>query len=175
MLTSRGEVKLVDLGIAKRLDEERRSRRRAVGRDAALHLPGADPGAKDIDARADIYSLGATLYHLVTGHTPFAGSSGALVMSMHLIEPLPDPRRYEPALSEGMCRVLRKMMAKKREERYPDVYALDVDLFRLQCGEMPQPDEQAGAAAQGGTRGTGSRTPLRPSSRRRRARSTRAS
>ena len=48
---------------------------------------------------------------------------------------------YEPSLSEGLCRVLRKMMAKERDERYPDVYALDRDLYRLQIGEMPEADE----------------------------------
>jgi serine/threonine-protein kinase len=95
-------------------------------------------GARDIDARADIYSLGATFYQLVTGHAPYKGTSGALVMSMHLTHPLPDPRIYEPGLSDGVCRVLGKMLAKEREERYPDVYALDRDLYRLQSGEMPE-------------------------------------
>jgi serine/threonine-protein kinase len=99
-----------------------------------------------VDARADIYSLGATLYHLLTGHTPYSGSSGPIVMSMHLVEPLPDPRRFEPSLTEGVCAVVRKMMAKNRDERYPDVYALDLDLYRLQCGEMPQTDERPTAA-----------------------------
>ena len=89
-------------------------------------------GLKDIDARSDIYSLGATFYHLVTGQAPYKGTSGALVMSMHLSAPLPDPRQFEPSLSEGLCRVLRKAMAKDPDERYPDVGAMDRDLQRLQ-------------------------------------------
>jgi serine/threonine-protein kinase len=96
---------------------------------------------KDIDARADIYSLGATLFQLVTGRAPYEGSSGALVMSMHLTHPLPDPRKFVPGLSEGICRVLRKMMAKDRNERYPDVLALDRDLYKLQVGQTPEPVE----------------------------------
>jgi serine/threonine-protein kinase len=142
MLTMNGELKLVDLGIAKRLDEDQNLTQtgQAVGTPHYIS-PEQIRGLKDIDARADIYSLGATLYHLVTGHAPYKGTSGALVMSMHLTHPLPDPRKYEPSLSEGICRVLRKMMAKERDERYPTAAALDQDLYRLQIGEMPAPEE----------------------------------
>ena len=142
ILTAKGDLKVVDLGIAKRVDEDQSLTQtgQAVGTPHYIS-PEQIRGLKDIDARADIYSLGATFYHLVTGSVPYKGTSGALVMSMHLTHPLPDPRRYEPALSEGLCRVLRKTMAKEREERYADVYALDRDLYRLQMGEMPEADE----------------------------------
>jgi serine/threonine-protein kinase len=149
MLTSKGEVKLVDLGIAKRVDEDQflTQTGQAVGTPHYIS-PEQIRGVRDIDARADIYSLGATLYHLVTGHTPFRGSSGALVMSMHLAQPLPDPRSYVPGLSDGICRVIRKMMAKDREERYADVDTLDRDLYRLQTGEAPQADEPSATAVE---------------------------
>jgi serine/threonine protein kinase len=149
MLTSRGDVKLVDLGIAKRLDEEVSLTQtgQAIGTPHYIS-PEQIRGQRDIDSRADIYSLGATLYHLLTGHTPYPGSSGPIVMSMHLVEPLPDPRRFETSLTDGVCRVVRRMMAKNREERYPDVYALDLDLYRLQCGESPKPDERPTAATE---------------------------
>ena len=145
MLTSRGDVKLVDLGIAKRVEESQSLTQtgQAIGTPHYIS-PEQIRGQKDVDSRADVYSLGATLYHLVTGHTPYPGSSGPIVMSMHLVEPLPDPRRFEAGLSEGICRVIRKMMAKDRDERYGDVYALDLDLYRLQCGETPQFDERQG-------------------------------
>jgi serine/threonine protein kinase len=142
MLTSRGEVKIVDLGIAKRIDEDQSLTQSGTSIGTPHYIsPEQIRGQKDIDARADIYSLGATLYHLVTGHTPFSGTSGPLVMSMHLVDPLPDPRKWVPDLSEGLCRVLRKMMAKKREERYPEMAFLDVDLHRLQAGQTPAPAE----------------------------------
>ena len=142
MLTRRGEVKLVDLGIAKRVDEDQSLTQtgHAVGTPHYIS-PEQISGSRDIDGRADIYSLGATLYHLVTGHTPFKGPSGAVVMTMHLTQPLPDPRTHVRGLSEGLCRVIRKMMAKRREERYPDVDGLDRDLYRVQVGELPEADE----------------------------------
>ena len=149
MLTSKGEVKLVDLGIAKRVDEDQSLTQtgQAVGTPHYIS-PEQIRGVKAVDARADIYSLGATLYHLVTGHTPFKGTSGALVMSMHLVQPLADPRTYVPGLSEGLCRVIRKMMAKSRDERYPDVDALDRDLYRLQTGEPPEGTEPGDTAVE---------------------------
>ena len=149
MLTSKGEVKLVDLGIAKRVDEDQNLTQtgQAVGTPHYIS-PEQIRGLRDIDARADIYSLGATLYHLVTGHTPFRGTSGALVMSMHLAQPLADPRTYRPELSEGICRVIRKTMAKERAERYPDADSLDRDLYRLQTGEMPEAAEPGETAVE---------------------------
>ena len=149
MLTSKGEVKLVDLGIAKRVDEDQNLTQtgQAVGTPHYIS-PEQIRGLRDIDARADIYSLGATLYHLVTGHTPFRGTSGALVMSMHLAQPLADPRTYRPELSEGLCRVIRKMMAKERAERYPDADSLDRDLYRLQTGESPEASEPGETAVE---------------------------
>jgi serine/threonine protein kinase len=142
MLTAKMELKLVDLGIAKRVGEDQGLTQtgEAVGTPQYIS-PEQIRGLKDIDARADIYSLGATFYHLLTGHPPYKGTSGALVMSMHLTEALPDPRKYVPELSEGVCRVLRKMMAKQREERYRNVYELDRDLYRLQIGEAPEAEE----------------------------------
>ncbi len=143
MLTAKGErLKLVDLGLAKQVGEDHALTQtgQALGTPEYIS-PEQIRGLKDIDGRADIYSLGATFFQLITGHAPFKGTSGAMVMSMHLTQPLPDPRMYEPSLSEGVCRVLRKMMAKEREERYSDVYALDRDLYRLQVGEKVEPEE----------------------------------
>ncbi len=148
MLTARRDrLKIVDLGIAKRIDEDQALTQtgQAVGTPQYIS-PEQIRGVRDIDARADIYSLGATFFQLVTGHAPYEGTSGAMIMSMHLTHPLPDPRTYVPDLSEGVCRVLRKMMAKDRDERYRDVHALDRDLYKLQIGETPQPSEPTASA-----------------------------
>ncbi len=72
MLTNRGEVKIVDLGIAKRVDEDTSLTQSGTSIGTPHYIsPEQIRGQKDIDARADVYSLGATFYHLVTGHTPF--------------------------------------------------------------------------------------------------------
>jgi serine/threonine protein kinase len=146
MLTTKGELKIVDLGIAKRLDEDQDLTQTGQAVGTPQYISPEQVKGLRVDARADIYSLGATFYHLLTGRPPYKGTSAAMVMTMHLTEPLPDPRAFEPSLSEGVCRILRKMLAKEREERYSDVAALDLDLYRLQRGEMPAPEEPSATA-----------------------------
>jgi serine/threonine-protein kinase len=147
ILSTRGDLKLVDLGVAKRVGDDQSITQTGLMVGTPHYIsPEQVRGQRDIDGRADIYSLGATLYHLVTGHTPFSGSSGAHVMSMHLFADLPDPRSYEPSVSEGFCRVLRKMMAKERDERYAEVAEVDRDLHLLETGETPEVDEPTDTA-----------------------------
>ena len=146
MLTFKGELKLVDLGIAKRLDEDQDLTQTGQAVGTPQYISPEQIRGLRVDARADIYSLGATFYHLLTGRPPYKGTSAAVVMTLHLTEPLPDPRTYEPTLSEGVCRVLRKMLAKERDERYSDVGALDRDLYKLQIGETPEPEEPTSTA-----------------------------
>ena len=144
MLSAKGEVKLVDLGLAKSLTDDAILTQTGHSMGTPHYIsPEQIKGVKDVDRRADIYSLGASLFHLVTGHTPFSGGSGPVIMTRHLMEPLPDPRKYEPSLSEGLVRVIRKMMVKERGGRYQAIDAVDLDLWRLQCGEPPALDEDA--------------------------------
>jgi eukaryotic-like serine/threonine-protein kinase len=139
MLTAKGELKLVDLGVAKRVDEDQSLTQTGQALGTPHYIsPEQIRASKDIDGRADIYSLGATMYHLVTGKPPFNGSSSAMVMSLHLYQPVEDPRASVPELSEGFAFVLQKMMAKDPNDRYPDADAVDRDLYRLEIGEAPE-------------------------------------
>jgi serine/threonine-protein kinase len=103
-------------------------------------------GAKVIDHRADIYSLGASLYCLATGKVPFEGSSGAHIMSRHLNDPLPDPREHVPELSEEFCRVVAKAMEKDPARRHQDTEELRAALARVRAEAGGAADHVAGAA-----------------------------
>jgi hypothetical protein len=149
MFTRQGDFKLVDLGLAKNLNEDVSQTVTGTTMGTPHFIsPEQILGASEIDQRADIYSLGATLYNLATGALPFDGSSGAHIMSLHLNEPLRDPRHAAPDLSVAFCRVLGRMMAKDPKDRYQSASALDEDLERLQVGRKPGPIVPVASAVQ---------------------------
>jgi serine/threonine-protein kinase len=94
-------------------------------------------GEVDIDLRADLYSLGGTFYHMVTGRVPFEGPTPSAVMHKHLKEPLTPPDHLNTNLSSGCGVMIEMLMAKDREERYPSARELLIDLDRLARHEPP--------------------------------------
>ena len=94
-------------------------------------------GDSNVDFRADIYSLGATLYHLVTGRMPFEGDSEKEIMEKHLREPLVPPDHINTNLSNGLGEVVEAMMAKNPDDRYSSTSELLLDLKAVAAGEPP--------------------------------------
>jgi serine/threonine-protein kinase len=92
----------------------------------------------DVDARADVYSLGATLYHMVTGQPPFPHKGIDQVLQAHLHEPLTPPDHLNTSLSSGFGEVVEIMMAKDRSDRYRTPDDLILDLECLLAGEPPK-------------------------------------
>jgi serine/threonine-protein kinase len=96
-------------------------------------------GQTDIDIRADIYSLGATFYHMVTGSVPYSGDNPGEVMRKH-VDPrvqLVPPDHLNTRLSSGLGMVIETMLAKNREHRYSTPDDLILDLKCLIQGESP--------------------------------------
>jgi serine/threonine-protein kinase len=94
-------------------------------------------GEKDIGPPADIYSLGVTLYHMVTGNVPFEGKNPSSVMHKHLKTELVPPDHVNPKLGAGISEVIEMMMAKKVKNRYQNCSDLLIDLRALKNGETP--------------------------------------
>jgi serine/threonine protein kinase len=124
-LTTAGVVKVLDLGLARLYAEE--------GGDGSLTGAGHLMGTADFmapeqlldshsaDIRADLYSLGCTLYHLLAGDPPFgdeAYPTTARKREAHLQEPAPDIRARRPDVPAGLAAVLRRLLAKRPGERY---------------------------------------------------------
>jgi len=140
LVTPEGTVKLCDLGLAKSTGPVEQSLTQdglAVGTPYFMS-PEQVRGDKDVDIRADLYSLGASLFYLVTGKHPFEGKSAAETMSLHLNAPVPDPRKLVPTLHEDFAWVIHKLMAKDRKDRYQKPLDLLDDLKKILDGSSPQ-------------------------------------
>ncbi len=131
MLTKDGNVKLADLGLARLTTDEQWAMSEAgmaIGTPYYIS-PEQVRGQVDVDIRADIYSLGATLYHMVTGRVPYAGQTPQEVMKKHVDKNvlLIPPDHINTRLSSGLGVVVETMMAKNRDLRYrnPDDMLLD--------------------------------------------------
>jgi hypothetical protein len=138
MINRDGKVKLTDLGLAKEMLDSRVTQTGIALGTPHYMSPEQARGDKEIDIRSDIYSLGATLYHMLTGQPPFVGKSAAVVITKHLMEQVPSPQEIKSEVSTGICKVIARMMAKEQEDRYPTPVALIQDLEQVARGEEPK-------------------------------------
>jgi serine/threonine-protein kinase len=139
IIDSSGVVKLADMGLAREttdIETAQTEEGKAYGTPYYI-APEQIRGKIDIDGRADIYGLGATFYHMVTGRVPFMADDPTEVMKKHLKEPIIPPDHINTSLSAGLSEIIEVMMAKRREERYKDVEELLVDLEAVRSGSPP--------------------------------------
>ena len=139
MLTPAGVAKLTDLGLARATDDKAAAEQEAGKAYGTPYYisPEQIRGDVDIDFRADIYSLGATMYHLVTGRPPFEGENPSAVMHKHLKQPLVPPDHINTALSAGVGEIIEVAMAKNRDERYGRTEDMLEDLRAVRAGQAP--------------------------------------
>ena len=126
MIISRdGKVKVADFGIARAVSSQ------TIGVNAvgSVHYISPEQAKGNYsDGRSDLYSLGITMYEMLTGKLPFDGDNPVSVALAHLEEPVQPPSRINPEVSASLDRIILKCTQKKPERRYQNAYELIADL-----------------------------------------------
>jgi serine/threonine protein kinase len=122
LVDQRKVVKVLDLGLARFTSDEHASLTVAYDENvlgtADYLAPEQALDSHGVDGRADIYSLGCSLYFLLTGHPPFPDGTLPQRLMMHQKQPPPSIFKDRPDAPQGLIDICHKMMAKKREQRY---------------------------------------------------------
>lgn len=148
LLHRNGRTKIADLGLAQVLGFEGVK----IEDDMTLGTPNYFPPEQalveeGLDCRADMYALGATMYHLGTGQVPFDGLSPEEIASRQVHGQLPNPRTLTPRLTYGFCCLVERLMAKDPAQRYEDWSGVIRDILAVKEGRMiqtPLPEEIPG-------------------------------
>lgn len=138
MIDREGRIKLADLGLAKNTQEGNDVTVPGTGLGTPYYMaPEQSTDAASVDHRADIYALGVTLMHIMTGRRPFDGKSAMRIIRAHLEQPLPSGRDLGTELPQQVDSLLQKMCAKDRDQRYTDYNGLLADLGQIKESLSP--------------------------------------
>jgi len=150
LLTAQGDVKVMDFGLIHLAAASRLTR---TGRTLGTPQYMAPEQAKGevLDARADLYALGAVLFHMLTGGPPFAADSDQAVLFQHVYETLNMPHDINPHVPEMLSQLVAQLLDKRPECRPPsgDAVADALELVRLQLWQQSQQQRLGGAGQRG--------------------------
>ncbi len=118
MITPSGQVKLMDFGIAKMTADRKLTQTGSTVGSLYYMSPEQIKGSLDLDPRSDLYSLGVSLYEIVTGARPFQGDSEYSIMAAHLEKNPPPPIQISPNLPSGLNEVILQALEKDPARRF---------------------------------------------------------
>ncbi len=146
MIDSKGEPRLMDMGISKSLqDNHSMTMTGAIVGTPYYISPEQAKAEASLDFHADMYSLGATLYHITTGSLPYSAPTTMGVLTKHIMEPLPAPKLSNENLSTPCAKLMEIMLAKNVDDRHKtwDDLIYDIDLvLHGKSPEAPLPEER---------------------------------
>ena len=118
LITPQGQAKLVDFGIAKKVDKDKGSTKTTELAGTAYFIAPEQALGRDLDTRADLYSIGASMFYVVTGHFPYAGKNTMDIIQKHINEPVPDPLQWRKDLPGWLGLAIQKLMSKNPDNRF---------------------------------------------------------
>lgn len=129
LITQKGEVKVADFGLAQLGDSG--AEKKGVTMGTPLYMSPEQVSGRELDPRSDVYSFGVTAYQLLCGETPFKGNTAVAIAMQHLKNSPPPLKEKNPALPDVLCRLVHRMMAKRRSLRYQSADEVLEDLKKL--------------------------------------------
>lgn len=144
MINSVGQTKLADLGLARKITETNEDGSSELFGTPQYIAPELIFGLQP-NAQSDIYSLGGTLYHILSGKVPYTSENPEDIVNMHLFTPLTPILQLAPNTPPELAALIESMMAKRPCHRYKDYDELEADLKLVMKGGMPKrmPDADA--------------------------------
>jgi serine/threonine protein kinase len=125
LVNNRAEVRLIDFGIAQRLAKGKRGllgRKVGKAQGTRSYMSPEQIRGESLDARADLYSFGISIYELITSRPPFRASNPQDLLSKHILEKPPSPQLYNPDVTDDLADLVLRMLAKKRDDRPRDFH-----------------------------------------------------
>jgi hypothetical protein len=154
LLDWEGTARLVDLGLVKGGQGSKNvgaSTRQGQVLGTPHYIAPEQIDEDGVDVRADLFALGATLYHCVTGKPPSEEKGIWAILTERKTRPIPDPRVTNPDVSRNVARLVSGLCAMDPAERYPTAEAAVVDIARVAAGRAPfGPQGSAGRTPEGG-------------------------
>ena len=134
-----GSIRITDLGVARIIG----SMAQDLDAEYIVGTPNyASPeqarGLEGLDCRTDMYGLGSTLYHMLTGLMPFADSEGEKAMDRQVSDYVADPQKINPSISIGAAWLVEKLMIKDRNARHDDWQQVIRDIEEVRAGRVPR-------------------------------------
>ena len=145
-ISRHGVLKVTDFGLAKSYVGDKNLTARGMVVGTADYIAPEQARGLELDERADVYALGCTLFHLLTGRPPFRVQTGPMVkeyvevMRMHLTVPVPDPREFAPEAEPELVEAIQSMMTKERSRRptFDEIARRLTNLADRLNGELPR-------------------------------------
>ena len=120
MLDESGVIRLMDFGIAKRIEQTPKKERAKVVEGTPRYLAPEAAVGRTVDGRADIYALGVMAFEMVTGEVPFQSDNIRDLLKLHVREPPPDITKLAPGLPPGLVEFVNRALIKRPDERLTD-------------------------------------------------------